>query len=49
MGNKEWPDDWKVGNAAARAGLGCLVLPIAAIVLGVILGWATPLVLGWLR
>lgn len=29
MGNKEWPDDWKVGNSAAR---GCLMFPASIII-----------------
>lgn len=36
MGNKEWPDDWRVGNGAARAGLGCILIPIL-IVIGALL------------
>lgn len=27
MGDKEWPDDWRVGNGAARVGLGCIPIP----------------------
>lgn len=33
MGNKEWPDDWKVGNDAAW---GCLMYPVAVVVAVVI-------------
>ena len=44
MGNKEWPDDWKVGNSSARLTLGCMVLPFAAIGLGVLIRWGWPYV-----
>lgn len=50
MGNKEWPDDWKVGNGSARATLGCMVLPFAAIGAGLLVRWAWPLIVrlfGW--
>ena len=36
MGNKEWPDDWRVGNGAAW---GCLAWPLA-IIAGLLIGWA---------
>ena len=42
MGNKEWPDDWKVGNGSARAGLGCLLVPVAAVVLAALVRWLWP-------
>lgn len=28
MARKDWPDDWKVGNDSARAGLGCILIPV---------------------
>lgn len=34
MGNKEWPDDWKVGNGSARVGFGCIVIPLLVVVIG---------------
>lgn len=42
MGNKEWPDDWKVGNGSARATLGCMFLPLIAIGLGLLIRWGWP-------
>ena len=42
MGNKEWPDDWKVGNGSARTTLGCMVLPFAAIGAGLVIRWGWP-------
>lgn len=39
MGRKEWPDDWKVGNSSARAGLGCILLPILAVVIAMAVSW----------
>ncbi len=50
MGNKEWPDDWKVGNAPARATLGCMVAPLVGIALGLLFrwGWApVTKLMGW--
>lgn len=44
MGNKEWPDDWKVGNSSARVGLGCILIPIVIVALAV----ATRTVWPWL-
>ena len=42
MGNKEWPDDWKVGNGPAYFTLGCMFLPVAGIGLGLLIRWAWP-------
>lgn len=39
MGNKEWPDDWRVGNDSALAGLGCLMAPIVGLGLGLLVKW----------
>lgn len=42
MGNKEWPDDWKVGNGSAFVTLGCMFLPVIGIGLGLLIRWAWP-------
>jgi len=38
-GNKEWPDDWRVGNGSALAGLGCIMAPIISLGLGLLVKW----------
>ena len=39
MGNKEWPDDWKVGNDAARVGLGCVLVVVAPVLIALAAFW----------
>lgn len=47
MGNKEWPDDWKVGNGSARVGLILILAPIATVLIAVILKGAWPTIATW--
>jgi hypothetical protein len=42
MGNKEWPDDWKVGNGPACVTLGCLFIPFLGLGLGLMIRWVWP-------
>lgn len=45
MGNKEWPDDWKVGNDPAYVTLGCLFAPLLGLGLGALIRWGWPFVM----
>ena len=49
MGNKEWPDDWKVGNGSARVGLWLVLAPAAAVLIGTVLRAVWPIIASWLQ
>ena len=42
MGNKEWPDDWKVGNGPAYFTLGCIFAPFFGAGVGLLVSWIWP-------